>query len=65
MKQFILISVIFFSFLAVEAASMPILEDGVSYDLAQYRSKFYSNVKYNLNFNVPLNKDSVVLGNIK
>ena len=65
MKQFILISVIFFSFLAVEAASMPILEDGVSYDLAQYRSKFYSNVKYNLNFNVPLNKDSVVLGNIE
>ena len=35
---------------------------GVSHELAQFRSKEYLNVKYNLSFEIPANKNEPVMG---
>ncbi len=37
---------------------------GVSWELAQFRSKEYTNVKYNLSFNIPNNKNESVTGEV-
>jgi len=44
------------------AANLPLLEDGVSLELAQWRSKVVSDLRYELYFNIPSQRDSSVTG---
>jgi len=45
--------------------NMPLLEEGVSYELARWRSKVVGDLRYNLHFDIPSQRDSSVTGTLE